>query len=95
MNKREILADILHEIWASWMKHVFSACVNTQNTGELAIPAKDVERRKKLIETKYKDLPEEEKDKDREQADKILKALNNTCPFCEDGDSSCQCWNDD
>ncbi len=60
-----------HARWAEWQKSVFSKCA-LQEDGSLLFPAEEVQRRTKLIETDYKDLSEENKDKDRYEAKLLL-----------------------
>jgi hypothetical protein len=72
---KEELAELSHEIWSHWMKYLFSKC-NREIGGSL-IPDSFVEHWKRQIDIKYKDLTEQEKDSDREQADKIIKLLKN------------------
>ena len=71
---REGLADVQHEIWSNWMRHLFS--VSTMNEdGSVTIPADKVERWQRQIKTPYSELTEQEKDSDRDQADKILGVI--------------------
>lgn len=72
---REAAADVQHQIWAHWMKYVFSICPQ-QEDGSVIIPADKVERWKRQVNTPYQDLSEKEKESDRHQADKVLSALN-------------------
>ena len=67
---REELANISHEIWASWMTYLFSLCED-DDLG-IVIPHEFARRWKRQIKTPYSHLTELEKDSDREQADKIL-----------------------
>jgi len=88
MNKRnkirEKLASVIHDIWASWMKYLFSQCVVDDWTlpktsgyeGRWIIPHDQVVKWHRQIETPYSELSEREKDSDREQADKILKIFS-------------------
>jgi len=71
---REKLSDVQHEIWASWMRWVFHICPG-HDDGSVTIPANLATRWKRQIHTGYSDLTEQEKDSDREQADKCLVAL--------------------
>ena len=71
---KEQLADISHEIWAHWMKYLFSRCED-DDLG-MVISHEDAEHWKRQINTAYEDLTEREKDSDREQADKIIKIIN-------------------
>lgn len=85
---REKLADLSHKIWSRWMKYLFSKCIDEieekgdgyechefKNTGCMIIPKWAVDRWKKQINTFYNELTEKEKDSNREQADKIIKLL--------------------
>jgi len=73
-NLREVLADESHEIWAHWMRHMFTRMQYSQN-GEWVILDHDMKRWTKQAHTPYKKLSESEKDSDRNQADKILKRI--------------------
>jgi hypothetical protein len=68
------LADVQHEIWSHWMRYLFSVCVPATD-GTVRIPVRFVERWQRQAEMPYSELTETEKDSDREQADKILAAL--------------------
>ena len=74
---REILAALAHEMWAGWMNYLFSKCRKRDN-GEVVIPRWAVERWLRQATTLYKDLPEEEKKSDREEADRILTTIEET-----------------
>lgn len=74
-EKRELLADLSHEIWVSWMNYLFSKCREVEGMDYLEIPASLVERWKRQCETPYSQLSEQERNSDREQADKIITAL--------------------
>lgn len=71
---REKIANLQHDIWAHWMKYLFSVSYRIAD-GSVWVPAKKVARWKRQIETPYEKLSEKEKDSDREQADKILGVL--------------------
>ncbi len=72
----EQLANLAHQQWSGWMEYLFSKC--TQNIdGSATIPKWAVERWRRQAETKYIDLPEEEKESDREEAKKVLHELEN------------------
>ncbi len=64
---REALAEYAHAAWSGWMHYLFSKCDGS------VIPPWAVERWKRQAATAYPDLPEEEKDSDRAEADKILQ----------------------
>lgn len=71
---REKLASLQHEIWSQWMKYLFS--FGTFNTdGSWTMPPEKVQRWQRQMHTPYWDLSESEKDKDRNQADKIIKLI--------------------
>jgi hypothetical protein len=78
---REALAAYAHEAWSGWMRYLFSKCdthTPRNAVGMLldvpvtTIPRWAVERWERQMNTPYADLPEEEKESDRAQADKIL-----------------------
>ena len=74
MNKREIIANVQHQIWAHWMKYLFSICPGNPD-GSVTIPAEKVERWVTQINTSYENLSNGEKESDRHQADKVLVAI--------------------
>jgi hypothetical protein len=76
---REKISDVQHKIWNHWMKYQFSVCVQNED-GSLTIPATKVERWKGQMATSYFDLPENSKDSDREQTDKVLAILKAATP---------------
>lgn len=71
----ERLAAVQHEIWAHWMRYLFSVSVEDTTSGWVVIPAEKVARWKRQVETAYADLSEREKESDREQARKVLAVL--------------------
>lgn len=80
-NAYETLASVQHDIWSDWMDYLFSKCYPEtgqfdKDTGNLIIPKELVDRWKRQLDTPYKELTEEEKDSDREQADKVIAALS-------------------
>ncbi|RKZ08817.1 hypothetical protein DRQ25_08115 [Candidatus Fermentibacteria bacterium] len=73
---REALARVSHEIWAHWMRYMFSVCDgNVEFSDGILIPFDKFMRWSRQMNTDYADLTEREKDSDREQADKIMLAL--------------------
>lgn len=68
---REQLAELSHEQWSGWMEHLFSKCT-LNDDGTAIIPAWAAERWQRQMRTRYRDLPEDEKDSDRSEADRIL-----------------------
>ena len=78
----EKLAAIEHERWADWQQGLHNLC--TKNAyGALTIPPEKVARYEWLIETKYADLPEEEKAKDRPQVDRYWHLIPHWIPVSE------------
>lgn len=71
---REELAEFAHETWSGWMKYLFGKS-RTYPGGSVLIPADLVDRWKRQMVTAYKDLPEEQKESDRVEADKILTII--------------------
>ena len=75
---REKLAEYAHDVsWTGWMIHMFSVCIENED-GSLTIPADKVKRWSGQMATSYKDLPEDMKPSDREQADNILEIVKDS-----------------
>lgn len=68
-------ADIEHDRWARWQKHMFSKGTVNKD-GSLTIPAGLVERWFRQIDTKYQDLSEEEKESDRKETRAYLPIVS-------------------
>lgn len=82
MPVREALADVQHEIWSHWMRYFFTKCQNRQpwlgegDEGTYTVfPISLANRWTRQMNTPYAELSEQEKNSDREQADKILAVL--------------------
>lgn len=72
---REALAEYAHEAWVGWMRYMFSKCYTMPLIaieGCLVIPRESLERWARQMNTPYAELPENEKQSDRAEADKIL-----------------------
>ncbi len=80
---REKLAELAHEQWSNWMEYLFSKSVSKAG-GACMIPSWAVKRWKRQMKTSYCDLPEEEKDSDREEADKFLEIFKQRMTEMED-----------
>jgi hypothetical protein len=66
---REKLAEYAHGAWSGWLKYMFSK--GTFN-GTWTMPDWAVTRWSRQMSTTYADLPENEKESDLAEADKIL-----------------------
>ena len=79
---RESLAEYAHVAWAGWMQYLFGK--STRNAdGTVTIPAWAVERWTRQAETEYADLPENEKDSDRKEADSMIGIMTNESMKCD------------
>ena len=71
---RETIAAVQHEIWTHWME-----CLIAQGedgyVDRIAIPAEVARRWRRQMDTPYADLSEEEKESDRDQAEKVMAAI--------------------
>ena len=65
------LADMAHEVWAHWMRYLFSVCIQNDD-GSVTIPADKAERWKRQMDTNYHDLTEREQKSDISQAEEYL-----------------------
>lgn len=70
----ELIADVQHEIWSKWMRHLFKVSQGWID-GSVSIPADKVNRWKYQMNTPYYELSENEKDSDRHQADLVIRAI--------------------
>ena len=71
----EQLAAIEHERWSHWQRHLHSQCIRQDDNGALLIPARLVGRWEEQAATPYGDLPEEQKESDREQVRRYLPLI--------------------
>jgi hypothetical protein len=74
-SESEKLASLQHEIWAHWMRYLFSVC-RMNPDGSCTIPSELVQRWKRQMETPYDRLTEREKESDREQVEKIISGMS-------------------
>jgi len=72
---REKLAAHAHKMWSGWMIYMFSKCVHDNGDGSVTMPAWAVSRWERQMRTPYANLPKDEKNSDRIEADKILAIL--------------------
>lgn len=70
----EDLADLAHCQWTGWMEYLFEKSMQNED-GTVTIPKWAVSRWKRQIITPYKDLPDEEKESDREEARRVLGVI--------------------
>ena len=61
---REKLAELEHRQWAHWTRYMLDN-----------LSFENIERWKRQLETPYNELPEAEKESDRNWADKVLEVL--------------------
>ena len=71
---REMLAALAHEQWSGWMRYMFGKGLR-HSDGSITIPASLVNRWDRQMDTPYSNLTEHEKQSDRNQADKVIAAL--------------------
>lgn len=72
---REVVAGIQHDIWAHWMRYLFSVALHNPD-GSVTISAEHVQRWTRQMETDYAHLSERERESDRDQTDKVLAMIN-------------------
>ena len=68
---KELLAEYAHKAWSGWMAYMFEKSIEMPD-GTVIIPKWAVARWKRQMLTAYCELPENEKDSDRKEADKII-----------------------
>ena len=68
-------ADLEHDRWARWQKYMFSKSILNADKS-VTIPAEFADRWFRQIDTKYADLPEEEKESDRKETRNYLPLIN-------------------
>jgi hypothetical protein len=70
----EKLAAVEHERWSQWQRYVHSKCTR-QPDGSLLLPADLAARWEKQIATKYSELDDADKERDREQVSRYLPLI--------------------
>ena len=73
-DAREQLANYAHEAWSGWMRYMFGKGT-LNDDGSLTLPQWAVGRWQRQMTTKYLDLPETEKQSDRDEADRMLSIV--------------------
>ena len=73
----EKLAELEHKQWACWTKYMLDKLYPIMSPDALADKCRleDLHRWERQIKTKYKNLSEEDKEKDRIWARKVLDAI--------------------
>ncbi len=71
---KEKLAELAHQQWSGWMEYFFSKCM-IHDDGTATIPKWTVERWKLQLKTSYLDLSEQEKDSDRNEAQRMISVI--------------------
>lgn len=69
---RERLAALVHIIWADWMEYLLEKC-SLQEDGSVVIPKNLVRRWKRQMFSEYEELPDNERESDRYEADRIIE----------------------
>jgi hypothetical protein len=72
---REQLAALAHEQWAGWMEYLFKQGM-TNADGSFTIAPWAVARWLRQMGTTYRELPEQEKQSDRAEADRVLALIS-------------------
>ena len=78
-ERLEALASEAHNAWSGWMSYLFSKCVINAD-GTATVPQWAVERWRRQMTTPYADLPDEERESDRDEARRYLRVLDATEP---------------
>ena len=68
---RENLAELAHKQWSGWMEYLFSKGTFNSN-GTWTMLKWAVDRWRQQMRTKYIDLSKDEKENDRQEADRVL-----------------------
>lgn len=75
IDLREQLAALAHdEQWTGWMEYLFGLSRRNPD-GSVTIPAEHVARWMRQMATPYAQLSEQEKNSDREEADRVLALI--------------------
>lgn len=75
VSECERLAAYAHGAWSGWMKYMFEKSSRDELYGWVMIPSALVERWTRQMNTDYEDLPEQEKESDRKEADRMLEII--------------------
>ena len=72
---RELVAALAHEQWSGWMLFLFAKS-EYRPDGSIIIPPDLVERWERQMNTDYSNLPEDEKESDRIEADRFIRLFS-------------------
>lgn len=76
---REALAEYAHEAWSGWMKYMFEkmteGVTDSKVDGTFVMPEWAVKRWSRQMNIPYAELPEQEKESDRQEADRMLAII--------------------
>ena len=75
LSIREYLSEYAHEAWSGWMIYMFSKMTLNED-GTATMPKWAVDRWTRQMNTRYFDMPEAEKESDRDEADRMLSIVN-------------------
>lgn len=76
---RERVAALCHDQWAGWMRYLLDRTITVgYDCEEIQIQSADVKRWMRQIHTPYSELPNEEQESDRIEADKFLSLFRST-----------------
>ena len=73
MTKEDKQAKAAHDIWSHWMKYMFTQ--GSLYYGDLILSEHNVDRWKRLINTEFEDLTDDEKKSDYEVAKQFLNDI--------------------
>ena len=73
-SEQEVLAMYIHSIWTGWMAYIFRHGPINED-GSFTIPATQVTKWKRQMDTSLVNLPEDEQTSDYAIADQILELL--------------------
>ena len=85
---REKLADLCHRQWSGWMEYLFGKCAFNPNDGTATLPKWAVDRWQRQLSTEYAHLSEEEKNADRDEADRFLTLIKEAHPQADNNASA-------
>lgn len=76
-DTREKLAEYAHAAWTGWMKYMFAKFQDWDENGNIQLSPYYLKCWLRQMDTEYHDLPEDEKESDRKEADKIMSIYEN------------------